>query len=79
MPKLRVSIEEQQNREIIAKIRYGMSKQQVTHGELAEAARMTKETLWHRYKKPDQFRLDELRRVSIKLHIPLVELLGEPT
>jgi len=77
MPKLRVSPAEQSNREIIAKIRYGMEMQQVTHEELALAARITKQTLYHRYKRPDEFRLCELRQVSKKLRIPLLELLGE--
>jgi hypothetical protein len=76
MPKLRVPAAEMQNREIIAKIRYGMEKQGVSHEELALAARMTKQTLYHRYKHPEQFRLCELRGISSKLHIPLLELLG---
>jgi hypothetical protein len=77
MPKLRASPTEQNNREIIAKIRYGMEMQQVTHEELALAVRITKQTLYHRYKRPDEFRLCELRQVSKKLHVPILELLGE--
>lgn len=77
MPKLRASPEDQQNREIVAKIRYGMEKYQVSHEELALAARMTKQTLYHRYKRPDEFRLCELRLVSKKLHIPLSEFIEQ--
>jgi hypothetical protein len=76
VPRLRTPASELQNREIVAKIRYGMEMQKVSHEELALAARMTKQTLYQRYKKPDQFRLSELRKISDKLHIPLIELLG---
>lgn len=75
MPKLKAPLFEIQNREIIATIKYGMEMQQVTHDELALAARITKQTLYHRYQKPEQFRLDELRKISSKLHIPINELI----
>lgn len=57
--------------------RHGMEKCQISHEELALAARITKQTLYNRYNKPDGFRLYELRLVSIKLHIPLSDLLGD--
>jgi hypothetical protein len=79
MPKLKTLPADLQNREIVAKIQYGMTKRQVTHEELALAARMTKQTLYHRYKCPDGFRLGELRRVAKKLNIPLQKLLFDET
>lgn len=77
MPKLRVPPEILQDRQIIAKIRYGMEMQKVTHDELALAANITKQTLYHRYKNPEDFRLSELRKISHKLRIPIEDLLSK--
>lgn len=77
MPKLRIPSSELKTREIVARIHYGMEKQRVTHDELALAARITNPTLYARFKKPGSFRLEELWRISEKLHLPLPYILGE--
>lgn len=76
MPKLRTPATELENRQIIAKIKYGMEMQKVTHDELALAARVTPQTLYNRYKRPEEFRLYELRQIAAKLHTTVTELIG---
>lgn len=76
MPKLKESLEVQQNSKMVANIKYGMFKQHVNNEELALAARVTKPTLYERYRNPSSFRLCELRLISQKLHIPLLTLLN---
>lgn len=79
MPRLKIPPSELQNREIVARIHYGMMMRQVTHEELALAARITKPTLYQRYKHPEDFKLSELRGISRKLNIPLGCLIGIQT
>lgn len=75
MPKLRTPASVLENRAIIATIKYGMEMQNVTHEELALAMRTSVKTVYGRFKKPNSFRLEELRAVSQKLHIPLEQLI----
>lgn len=77
MPKLRQSAEEERARILLAKIKYGMEKQGVTHEQLAFAAHITRPTLYARYRCPDEFKLCELRRISTKLKLPLQFLLND--
>lgn len=75
MPRLRVPATELQDRTIIANIKYGMEMESVSNNELALAMRTSTVTLYDRFKNPGHFRLEELRAVSCKLHIPLENLL----
>lgn len=63
--------------EVVAKIRYGMRREHVLPEELALTARITVQTLYNRFKRPDEFRLGELRKISTKLNIPLEWMLNE--
>lgn len=77
MPKLRRPAEETQDRTIIATIKYAMEMTGTDHHGLALAMRTSTKTVYARFKEPGTFRLEELRAVSKKLHIPLISLLGE--
>lgn len=77
MPKLKTPPEEIQNHTIIANIKYGMEMTGVTTEELALTMRTSMKTVYARFKRPETFRLQELRAVSRKLHISLSTLLGE--
>lgn len=67
---------ERENREIVARIRYGQSMENVTNKALASSIGLAEWTIYQRYKDPNDFRLGELRTISKKLHISLAELLG---
>lgn len=75
MPKLRVSATEIQDRKIVAAIKYGMEMAGITTKEIALAMRTSTVTVYARMKKPGTFRLQELRAISQKLHIPLEQLI----
>lgn len=77
MPKLRTPAEELQNRTIVANIKYGMEMTGVSTDDLAIAMRTSTVTVYSRLKHPGAFRLQELRAVSRKLHIPLEKLLQD--
>lgn len=77
MPKLRPPAADKANREIVAKIKYGMEMAGVNNRELAMAARIDPATLYDRYNHPGNFRLSELRNICKKLRIPLANLIGE--
>jgi hypothetical protein len=77
VPRLKVSPEEAQNKEILARIDYGKGKSQTSNHEIALAARMTPQTYCHRLNNPGNFKLDELRLIANKLHMSLMVLLGE--
>jgi hypothetical protein len=77
MPKLKKPPEELQNQEIVARIYYGKRRMQTTNQEIALAIRITPQTFCNRLKNPGGFRLDELRAIAKKLHMPLMVLLGE--
>lgn len=77
MPKLKRSPEQLQNEEILARIDYSRKKVETTNHEIALAARMTPQTYCHRLNNPGDCKLDELRTIAKKLHMPLMVLLGE--
>lgn len=77
MSKILLPKRDQQNREILARLSYGTNKAQITHREIALAARMTPKTYCARLQNPGGFTLDELRNISEKIHMPLSQLLGE--
>lgn len=77
MPKVKQFLSVQQKTEIVAKIRYGMQREEVLPDELALVARITVQTLYNRFKRPDEFRLGELRKICTKLSIPLEWLLND--
>lgn len=77
MPRLKKPPEELQNQEILARIDYGKKKMQTTNQEIALAIRMTPQTFCSRLRNPGDFKLDELRAIAKKLHMPLMVLLGE--
>jgi hypothetical protein len=74
MPKLRESAVTQENRALIATIKYGMDLLGLSMDQLATAMRKDKVTLYRRFKQPETFTLEELRFISTKLHIPLEKL-----
>lgn len=76
MPHIKQHQSIQQKAEIVAKIRYGMQREQVAPNELALTARITVQTLYNRFKRPDEFRLGELRKICAKLKLPLEWLLN---
>lgn len=75
MPRLRTPAIEMNRRELVAKIKYGMEMQAASFSEVALSARMTEPTLYHRFKKPEDFKLYELLGICKKLRINLSELL----
>jgi hypothetical protein len=77
MPKLRVPAEQIENRTIVANIKYGMEMAGVTTEEISIAMRTSTVTFYARLKNPGTFRLQELRAVGKKLHIPIEKLLQE--
>lgn len=77
MPRVKQFQSVQQKMEIVAKIRYGMRREQVLPDELASTARITVQTLYNRFKRPDEFRLGELRKICVKLKMPLEWLLND--
>ena len=79
MPKLRPSPTDRRNRALIAAIRYGAEQAGVDPEELALAARISRATYYSRLRRPEEFRLCELRRISEKLHIPLDQLIADKT
>ena len=74
MPRLRLSAADLENRTIIATIKYGMEMTHIEPPELALAMQTSVKTVYSRFKHPESFRLEELRRISDKLHIPLEQL-----
>ena len=79
MPKLRVSAEDQENRAIVAAIRYGMSMYSIDQRSLALAIKADRTTLYRRFNHPEDFTIGELRAISLKLHIPLENLMKGET
>lgn len=77
MSKLKKPPEEIQNREIIARIAYGKHEMQITNLDLSKTALVSPPTYYEKLKNPGEFTLDQLRRISKKLHMPLMVLLGE--
>jgi hypothetical protein len=77
VPKLRVPAEQIENRTIVANIKYGMEMTNVSIEELALTMRTSGKTVYSRLKDPGTFRLQELRAVSKKLHIPIEKLMQE--
>lgn len=77
MSKVRLPAIEIHNRRIIANIKSGMEMTHTTPSGVALAGRMAKQTLYERYKHPEQFRVCELRGIAKKLDMSVAELLGE--
>jgi hypothetical protein len=76
MPRVRLPDGIMENKRLVAKIKYEAELLDVTPEELALAARVSRATLFNRYKRPDEFRLCELKQISRKLRVPLYELLN---
>jgi hypothetical protein len=77
MPKLRVPLDEHENRLILAKIEYLKKIHSVTNKDLSVALRMTPRTYYNRLISPEDFSIRELRLLSKKLHVPITEFLTE--
>lgn len=77
MSKIKKSPEEIQDREIVARIAYGKHASQITNLELSRTVLVSPPTYYEKLKNPGDFTLDQLRRISKKLHMPLMVLLGE--
>jgi DNA-binding Xre family transcriptional regulator len=75
MPKLRVSVDEVQNRKIIAAIRYGSEMKQIEPVKLSEYIGISRTTYYNRLKHPEQFTVRELRRICKTLNLSITQLL----
>lgn len=64
------------NEALLKKIRHGKAEYDFNDTKLSEAVNISRSTFSDRMKKPENFTLKELRRVSKVLHIPLVELIS---
>jgi hypothetical protein len=74
MPKIKLSESAEADKSIVAAIKYGMSKYDVSPDSIALAMRRDKMTFFRRKKHPGNFTIDELRGISRKIHIPLEKL-----
>ncbi len=63
-----------ENKAIVAAIKYGMALYGVSPAQMALAMRENPATYFRRMKHPEDFTLDELRKVSAKIHIPIEKL-----
>ena len=70
MPAIKVSAEEKENRETIAKIESYMILSGIKKPELAKKTFIPYSTLASRFNKPDTFTRGELRRICKVLSIP---------
>ncbi len=73
MPKLKEDPMDKKLRQLVAKIRYGMSLYHVDMYELSAVAQMHRVTLHRKFNNPEEFRLKELINISRKLHIDLID------
>lgn len=76
MPKVRTPPNVQLNRLLVARIKYGMAVYGYDADAMARAAHISQPTWFRRLLSPGEFTVDELRRISQKIHIPLAMLLG---
>lgn len=76
MPKLRTPPAVRSDREIAGRIKYGMAIHECSNTEMAITAHIARSTWFDRLNHPGGFTLDELRRVSLKLRMPLEVILG---
>lgn len=65
---------EKQNKAIAAAVKYGMTLYGFSPEQMALSMRCATRTFYRRMVHPEGFTLDELRRVSTKIHIPLEKL-----
>lgn len=63
-----------ENKAITAAIKYGMALYGFSPAQMALAMRESQMTYFRRMNHPEKFTLDELRRISAKIHIPLEKL-----
>lgn len=77
MPQIRQPQSVRNDRELVGRIRYGMEISGFGIDDMCLAARMSRPTWFSRLRNPGAFTLDELRRVSAKLKIPLPALTGD--
>lgn len=70
---------EKENNAVAAAVRYGMIVNNVSPKQMADAMRKDLSTFYNRMKRPETFTLDELRRASAKIHIPLEKLVKGET
>ena len=75
MPRTRMFTFDRQNRELLATIRYGMQLYGYNRADMVAALHIGTDTWTRRLRKPEDFTLAELRRLSQKLRIPLTSLL----
>lgn len=73
MPALKISTEEKENRETIAKIESYMVMAGIKKPELSKKTLIPYSTLASRFNKPDTFTRGELRRICKVLGIPREE------
>ena len=78
MSKLKPSETELSNRVIRCNIERYQGLKGLTLEDIALAARVNRASIYRRMNDPGLFRLDELRRVAQRLHVPLIDLLEIP-
>ena len=76
MPKVRVPLEEKENRLILANIEYGKKMQGVSDKDLVKSLHITRRTYYNRRHHPEDFKVSELRIISRKLSIPIEDLIS---
>lgn len=73
MPALKLSVEETENREAVAKLETYMIMNGIKKPELAEKTCIPYSTLAKKFKHPDFFTRSELKRICKVLRIPREE------
>lgn len=76
MPKVRVPLEEKENRLILANIEYGKKMQEVSDEDLVKSLHINRRTYYNRRLHPENFKVSELRIISKKLSIPIEDLIS---
>ena len=70
---------EKENKAITAAIKYGMALYGVSPAQMALAMRESQVTYFRRMNHPENFTIDELRKISAKIHLPLEKLIKGET
>ena len=62
---------------LLSNIKRWVTRYGISHAELAYAMNMSPRTLFNRYRNPETFTLEELRRAAKKLNTTVTKLLEE--
>lgn len=75
MPRLKVEEFDKQKKVLIAKIKYAMTLYDISPKELSLALHISIATFYNRLNNPGRFTLEELYRLSKKLHFSFADLM----